>query len=297
MKDRILLFGSAGQLGVELVRELSPLVDLVALSRREADLADGDAVRTAIQRVRPGIIVNAAAYTAVDRAESEPGLAHAVNAAAPAAMAEEACRLDAWMLHFSTDYVFDGSKTGAWTETDTPNPLNTYGRTKLEGEQAIAATGCRRLIFRTSWVYAAHGANFLRTMLRLGAERPRLTIVDDQIGAPTSAGELARAVASVLARLRDENLAPPAPGVYHMTCGGSTSWFGFAQAIFAGVAGRQTIPELVPIPSEQYPTPARRPRNSVLDCSKLERTMGIRLSPWEHALQRVLKELEESAFS
>jgi dTDP-4-dehydrorhamnose reductase len=214
-----------------------------------------------------------------------------VNAEAPAAMAEAAQRLNAWLLHFSTDYVFDGSGTEPWTEGDPPNPLNTYGRSKLAGEQAIAATGCKHLIFRTSWVYASHGANFLRTMLRLGAERPALRIVDDQIGAPTSANELARASVQILERLQNSVNPPLESGLYHMTCSGSTSWFGFASAIFKRVEAHSKVPSLSPIKSEEYPTPAARPRNSRLNCSKLERATGIRLANWQDALDEVMKDL------
>lgn len=291
---RTLLLGSAGQLGTELAKLLAPDTELLALSRHDVNLSDKDALRIAIRQARPQVIVNAAAYTAVDRAESEPDLAHAVNAVAPGILAEEALRLDAWLIHFSTDYVFDGSGREPWKEIDSPHPLNVYGQTKLEGERSIAATDCRHLIFRTSWVYAAHGSNFLRTMLRLGRERPRLTIVDDQFGSPTSAGELARAVSTVLTRLANFNSAPVEPGIFHMTCGGVTNWFGFAKAIFSGAAGLEQTPELVPIPSEQYPTPAVRPRNSALNCGKLEKTFGVRLAPWEDALAQVLVELEKS---
>jgi dTDP-4-dehydrorhamnose reductase len=288
---RILVFGATGQLGVELSKALPPGTDCLALSRRDADLADGQELRKAIRGARPRIIVNCAAYTAVDRAESEPEQARAINAVAPRIMAEEAIRLDAWLIHFSTDYVFDGSGNAPWKETDRPGPLNVYGRTKLEGERAVAAVGCRHLIFRTSWVYAAHGSNFLLTMLRLGRERPRLTIVDDQIGAPTSAGELARGTHIILDRLQDVNAAPIEPGIYHMTCSGSTSWFGFAEAIFAGLRGAVTAPSLVPIPTEQYPTPAARPRSSVLNCDRLQRAMGVRLPAWQDALAEVMAEL------
>lgn len=292
MTNRVLILGSTGQLGVELLKARSPEMDLVALSRRDVDIADEGALRAAIRSAEPRFIVNAAAYTAVDRAESEPELAFAVNAQAPRTMAEEALRLNASLLHFSTDYVFDGSGNTPWKESDPPHPLNVYGRTKLEGEQAVEAAGCRHLIFRTSWVYAAHGNNFLRTMLRLGAQRPRINIVDDQFGAPTSAGELARAVWSVLDRLQDTNSPVPEPGVYHMTCAGSTSWFGFAKSIFAAVADRSPVPTLVPIPSAQYPTPAARPHNSVLNCDKLERVFGLRLATWEDALANVIEELQ-----
>jgi dTDP-4-dehydrorhamnose reductase len=288
---RILIFGSTGQLGVELLKALPPETDLLALSRADADLTNEQALRTAIRNAKPRFIVNCAAHTAVDRAESEPELARAINAAAPRVMAEEALRLDAWLFHFSTDYVFDGSGDKPRKETDRPNPLNVYGRSKLEGEQAIAAAGCRHLIFRTSWVYAAHGNNFLRTMLRLGRERSRLTIVNDQVGAPTSAGELARGTHAILDRLQDANAAPIEPGIYHMTCSGSASWFGFAEAIFASVGGIVPAPSLVPIPSEQYPTPAARPRNSMLDCDKLEGATGVRLAAWQDALAKVIAEL------
>jgi dTDP-4-dehydrorhamnose reductase len=287
----ILIFGSTGQLGVELLKALPPEMDFLALSRRDADLADGQALRKAIQVARPRIIVNCAAYTAVDRAESEPQQARFINAAAPQIMAEEASLLDAWLLHFSTDYVFDGSGDVPWKETDRPNPLNVYGQSKLEGERAVATTGCRHFIFRTSWVYAAHGSNFLRTMLRLGRERPKLTIVDDQVGAPTSACELAMGTQAILKLMQDPNAAPIESGTYHMTCGGSTSWFGFAEAIFSRLNGTVSTPSLVPIPSEQYPTPARRPRNSVLNCDKLERVMGVRLPAWQEALTKVMAEL------
>jgi dTDP-4-dehydrorhamnose reductase len=291
---RTLLLGSSGQLGTELGKALSPDVELLALSRHDVNLTDEDGLRAAIRQARPQVIVNAAAYTAVDRAETEPDLAHAVNAVAPRIIAEEALRLDAWLIHFSTDYVFDGSGREPSKETDSPHPLNVYGRTKLEGERSIAAIGCRHLIFRTSWVYAAHGNNFLRTMLRLGRERPRLTVVDDQFGAPTSAGELARGVRKVLDGFAKLNSAPVESGIYHMACSGVTNWFGFAKAIFSSAVGLVPTPEIIPIPSEQYPTPAVRPRNSVLNCDKLEKAFGIRLAPWEDALAQVMVELRKS---
>ncbi len=298
MNPRILIFGSTGQLAVELAKVFASEPRVLFLSRRDADLADLGSIRSAIRNSEPQFVINAAAYTAVDRAESEPELARAINGAAPQAMAEEALRVNAWLLHFSTDYVFDGAGITPWKEADVPNPLNVYGKSKLEGEQLIAQTDCRHLIFRTSWVYAAHGNNFLRTMLRLADQRPSLSIVDDQIGSPTSADEIARAVQLVLRRLEDSSRNPPDTGVYHMTCRGSTSWFGFAQAIFARMEGKspvqERIPALIPIPTEQYPTPAVRPRSSVLDCSKLEKEMGIRLAPWETALDEVIEEIQAS---
>lgn len=293
MRPRVLIFGSTGQLAVELVEALSPDADLQALSRHQADLTDLAAVRNAIRSANPQYVINAAAYTAVDRAESEPELARAVNTWAPQAMAQEALGVNALLMHFSTDYVFDGSGSSPWKESDAPHPQNVYGKTKLEGEQAIADSKCRHFIFRTSWVYAAHGNNFLRTMLRLGSQRPSLNVVDDQIGAPTSAGELARAVQAILSRIHESTTAQPESGIYHMTCSGSTSWFGFAKAIFARVPTRLSVPELSPIRSEQYPTPAVRPRNSVLDCHKLEKAIGIRLSSWQSALDRVMAEIYE----
>jgi dTDP-4-dehydrorhamnose reductase len=296
MNSRVVILGSSGQLGSELVKVLSPEMELFAFSRSELDLTDEDALRAALASIQPHFIVNAAAYTAVDRAESEQVLAHAVNARAPQVLAELAMRMDAWLLHFSTDYVFDGSGQTPWMETDTPHPLNVYGRTKLQGEQAIEASGCCHLIFRSGWIYAAHGNNFLRTMLRLAGEQPSLNIVDDQTGAPTTAGELARGVLAVLRRLEQGTGAhrPPESGVYHMACGGSTTWFRFASAIFAGLAGHVATPQLVAISTEQYPTPADRPRYSVLNCDKLERVFAVRLLPWEDALAQVIAEIRAS---
>ncbi len=291
----ILLLGSAGQLGVELRKALDKEAELLALSRPDVDLADEDALRSVIRKTRPRFIVNAAAYTAVDRAESEPELAHAVNGVAPSIIAEEALELNAWLLHFSTDYVFDGSGSMPWKESDAPGPLNVYGRTKLEGEQGIASAGCSHLILRTGWVYASHGSNFLRTMLRLGRERERLSIVDDQIGAPTSAKALARATRAILGRLQDAQETPMEAGIYHMACAGSATWFGFAREIFASFPAKIPIPELVPIATEEYPTPARRPRNSVLNCDKLELATGIRLAPWQDALAEIVDEIQGGA--
>jgi dTDP-4-dehydrorhamnose reductase len=288
MKPRILLLGSAGQLGVELGKALPAIADVTALSRQQVDVTDEQALRNAVRAARPDIIVNTAAYTAVDKAGTERELVFAVNRKAPQILAEEALRLNAWLIHFSTDYVFDGSGHTPWKETDVTNPLNVYGHSKLAGELAVAATGCHHLIFRTSWVYASHGQNFLRTMLRMGAERKRLTIVDDQIGAPTSARELARGVLHVLGSgLKDA----PESGIYHMSCGGETSWFGFAQSIFRHIAGK--APELIPIATAQYPTPAVRPRYSVLNGDKLAEKFLLRLEPWQDALARVMEEFKK----
>jgi dTDP-4-dehydrorhamnose reductase len=242
----------------------------------------------------PDVIVNAAAYTAVDRAESEPELARAINAIAPGVLAEEAARLDAVLVHYSTDYVFDGAKPAPYVESDPPSPLSVYGRTKLEGERAIGASGCRHLTLRTSWVYGARRQNFLLTMLRLAGERRSLRIVDDQIGAPTWCREIAQATASLLAR--PELAARSADGLYHLTAAGATSWFGFARAIFESpemARLRVTPPALEAIPASAYPVAARRPANSRLDCGRLVRA-GIRLAPWDAALGRCLREVSSA---
>src|SRR5579875_2515861 len=225
---RILIVGNAGQLGRELERSFAGFGSVIGVNRGTVDLADAASLRAAVRSAAPDVILNAAAYTAVDRAESEPELAHAVNAAAPAVLAEEARARQALLVHYSTDYVFDGTKREPWTEEDPANPLSVYGASKLAGEQAIAAAGGTYLIFRTSWVYGPHGKNFLLTMLRLGRERPQLRIVDDQIGAPTSSSEIAKATRAVL-----EEFTSAKRGIYHMTCSGQTSWYGFARAIFA----------------------------------------------------------------
>jgi dTDP-4-dehydrorhamnose reductase len=290
---RILLTGANGQVGWELQRSLAPLGELAAFDMAHLDLGDVDSVRRCVRELQPQVIVNAAAYTAVDKAESEPGLARALNAVAPGVLAEETKRLDAILVHYSTDYVFDGEKPEPYTEDDAPNPINVYGRTKLEGERAIAASGCRHLTLRTSWVYASRGRNFLLTMVRLAREQRALRVVDDQIGAPTWCREIADATAALLARA--ELAAPGAHGLYHLCAGGFTSWFGFARAIFASpelVRLGIEPPALEAIPSGAYPTPARRPRNSRLDCSRLSSRAGVRLPPWDEALGRCMAELQ-----
>ncbi len=289
---RVLILGAGGQLGAQLARSMMAdglQESVTALGRAELDFADPEALRAAVRAHSPQILVNAAAYTAVDRAESEPELAFAVNATAPGILAEEMARRNGWLLHYSTDYVFDGSGTAPWRETDPTGPLNVYGASKLAGEQAIAAVGARHLIFRTSWVYAAEGRNFLHTMLRLGRERDRLSIVADQIGAPTSAEVLSEATAQLIARLHD-GIEPPC-GIYHMSCSGETSWFGFAEAIFAAFAERQPAPTLTPIATSDYPTPARRPRNSRLDGSLLAQNLDLRLPDWRDAFAAVVTAL------
>ena len=289
MRPRILLTGANGQVGWELRRTLSCLGEVVALDSRAMNLADPDAVRYKLREITPTIIVNPAAYTAVDKAQSEEERARAVNALAPGILAEEASRLGALLVHYSTDYVFNGSGTTPWREDDAVGPLNVYGATKLEGERAIQTSGCRHLIFRTSWVYGARGSNFLLTMRRLMRERPELKIVADQIGAPTWCRDLAEATAQVLSQIASpaSHFEEAAPwGVYHMTNAGETSWHGFAEAIQALDEFEETCAPayLLPIPSSDYPTPAQRPLNSRLNNDKLEQAFGLRLQDWRSAL-------------
>ena len=284
---RVLLLGAGGQLGMQLAKTLKDEVELTAHTRAEVDFTDADALRSAIRAAKPEIVINAAAYTAVDKAESEPELARLINSAAPAVIAEETARTNGWLIHYSTDYVFDGSGTRPWVETDATGPLSVYGQTKLDGELNIAASGCRHVILRTSWVYAAEGRNFLHTMLRLGREREQLKIVDDQIGAPTSAEAITEATRAVLRQLLVANEDATASGTYHLTCAGETSWCGFARAIFAAFASQQKTPEVLPIPTEAYPTPAQRPRNSRLNCDKFVRQFGFRMPQWQDALKEI----------
>jgi dTDP-4-dehydrorhamnose reductase len=284
-RPRILLTGANGQVGWELRRTLSCLGEVVALDSKAMNLADAVVVRQKVREIAPAIIVNPAAYTAVDKAETEVELARAVNAIAPGILAEEARLLDALLVHYSTDYVFNGSGTTPWREDDACGPLNVYGATKLEGEHAIQASGCRHLIFRTSWVYGARGSNFLLTMRRLMRERPELKIVSDQIGAPTWCRDLAEATALVLSQLGNADQTVPW-GVYHMTNAGETSWHGFAEAIQALDEFDETCApaHLLPIPGSDYPTPAQRPLNSRLNNDRLEQTFGLRLQDWRTAL-------------
>jgi dTDP-4-dehydrorhamnose reductase len=295
---KILLLGKDGQVGWELQRALAPLGEVVALGRRGADglsgdLADPQSLRETVRATAPDVIVNAAGYTAVDRAESEPALAHAVNAAAPAVLAEEAAARSAWLLHYSTDYVFDGSGSAPWGEASPTNPLSVYGRSKLEGEEAIRASGCRHLILRTSWVYGARGVNFARTMLKLAQEREQLRVIADQFGAPTGAELLADVSAHLL---RAVPHMPEATGTYHVAAGGRTSWHGYATHVlsFARAAGvpLKVAPEAVEaIPTSGYPTPARRPLNSCLDTTRLRERFGLTLPDWEQGVDRMLTEV------
>lgn len=297
---KILLFGKGGQLGWELQRSLATLGELVALDFDTPGELCGDFTRLAdiaatVRQVRPDVVVNAAAYTAVDKAESEPELARRINAEAPGALADAAEEIGAWFVHYSTDYVFDGSGERPWREEDATNPLSVYGQTKRDGE--IAAARCRKhLIFRTSWVYAARGGNFIRTMLKLAQERERLTVIDDQVGAPTGADLLAdvaaHAVRAVCATPARSDLA----GLYHLVAGGETSWYGYARLIIeqarnAGLPVRVAPDAIVPIPTEAYPLPAPRPRNSRLDTSKLQAAYDLVLPDWRSGVLRALTEI------
>jgi dTDP-4-dehydrorhamnose reductase len=287
LHSKIMLTGSRGQVGWELARSLSTLGEVVALDSSQLDLTDADAIRRVVAQIKPSIIVNPAAHTAVDKAESESDRAYALNAIAPGILAEEAEKLGALLVHYSTDYVFDGSGEQARVETDATGPLNVYGASKLAGEQAIQANCSKHLIFRTSWVYGARGANFLLTMRKLMRERPELKIVADQIGAPTWCRSLADATAQVIAQLGSpsQGADKPAPwGVYHMTNAGETSWHAFAQAILE-LDDPESATRLLPIPSSDYPTPAQRPLNSRLNNDKLQRVFGVRLPDWRVALR------------
>ncbi len=296
---RILLTGKNGQVGWELQRTLSTLGEVIALGQADMDLANPDTIRKICRDVKPNLIVNPAAYTAVDKAETEPTLALAINGTAPGILAQEAQRLGAALIHYSTDYVFDGSKNTPYTEQDMPNPQNIYGSSKLAGERAIQAVDVPYLILRTAWVYGARGKNFLLTMQRLGREKPLLKVVDDQIGAPTWSRLLAEATAQIVAQSlsRDQETVTSYirqhSGVYHMSCAGQTSWHGFASAILAGANASthaNVSAQLQPIPSSEYPTPAARPAYSVLSNEQLARTFGITLPDWRVALEMVLAE-------
>jgi dTDP-4-dehydrorhamnose reductase len=280
----ILLTGVNGQVGFELARSLQGLGRVVAVDRSRLDLGDLDQVRRVVREVKPSLIVNPAAYTAVDKAETDVEAAMRANGEAPGVLAEEAKKLGAALVHYSTDYVFDGTKDGAYVEDDAVNPQNVYGKSKLAGEQAIAASGCDHLIFRTSWVYGTRGKNFLLTMLRLGAEREELNVVADQIGAPTWAVTIAALTANVLAQAGHQDWWARKSGVYHLTADGATSWHGFAQAIFQE-AGLTRQPLVHPIAAAAYPTPAQRPSNSRMSNEKLWSTFGVRAPDWRDALR------------
>jgi len=295
---KILLFGKNGQVGWELQRALAPMGELVALDFDSpgpwvADFTHPEALAATVRAVAPQWIVNAAAHTAVDKAESEPELARTINAAAPAVLAREAASLDAWLMHYSTDYVFDGSGSLPRAEDAPTGPLNVYGLTKLEGEQAIRASGCRHIILRTSWVYAARGDNFARTMLRLAATRERLEVIDDQFGAPTGAELLADLTAHAL---RAASANPQLAGTYHAVAAGETNWHGYAQHVieYARAAGQHlAVPPdgIIAVPTRTFPTPARRPLNSRLDTGKLQQSFKLRLPDWQTGVDRMLREV------
>jgi dTDP-4-dehydrorhamnose reductase len=306
MKPAILLIGTNGQVGRELNRTLPSIGDVTPLDRQRLDLTRPEEIRRAIRTFHPAFIVNAAAYTAVDKAESEESVARAINCEAPAVMAEEAKKIGASLIHFSTDYVFDGLKTFPYDEDDPANPRSVYGRTKLEGELAIQASDAAYLIFRTAWVYATEGRNFLLTILRLATQREELRIVRDQIGAPTLSSELARATTNILAQICGTEGSPfslpDVSGIYHMTAGGETSWHGFADAIleesaqipatcpwFAAATGSLPliVRRVIPITTNEYPTPARRPAYSVLSNARLSRSFSIQLPDWRKQLHSV----------
>jgi len=296
----ILLLGKNGQVGWELQRSLAPLGQLVALDRHSTevdggcgDLSQLDALRQTVLALRPDVIVNAAAHTAVDKAESEPELARTLNALAPGVLAETAHSVGALLVHYSTDYVFNGSGTTHWLEADATGPLSVYGQTKLDGERAIQASGCRHLIFRTSWVYAARGGNFAKTMLRLATDRERLTVIDDQWGAPTGADLIADVTAHAIRQAQQD---PGCNGVYHLAAAGETSWNGYARFVID--TARTLKPELAlavqdvaPVPSSAFPTPATRPLNSRLNTTHLRQTFGLVMPDWQRGVRRMLSEI------
>lgn len=298
---KILLLGKGGQVGWELQRSLSTLGELIALDQSSThycgDFSNLTGLAETVRAVRPDVIVNAAAHTAVDKAESEPELARTLNALAPQVLAQEAAKLGAWLVHYSTDYVFDGSGDTPWLESDTPSPLSVYGATKLEGEQLIAAANPRHLIFRTSWVYAARGGNFAKTMLRLAQERDKLTVINDQIGAPTGADLLADVTAHVIRQFTQAPTnADTLAGIYHLVASGQTSWFEYAkhvlaQAQLAQPAIQIKAKQVDPVPTSAFPTPAKRPHNSRLNTNKLQATFGLTLPPWQAGVDRMLAEI------
>jgi dTDP-4-dehydrorhamnose reductase len=302
-RNTILVTGSTGQVGGAAARTFTRFGEVIAPGRDWLDLTDENAIRAVMREVRPRWVVNAAAHTAVDKAETEPELAFAVNAEAPRILGEEAAGIGAAVIHFSTDYVFDGSKDSPYTETDSTGPLNVYGKSKLAGEQALAATGAPHLIFRTSWVYGGTGKNFLLSILRMARERPQLRIVADQHGAPTWSSDLARMAGHVVGFLEGQAMregatvadaAASASGVYHAGGSGETTWFGFASAAVEALKKREPgakLASIEPISTEEYPTPAKRPLNSKLSCTKLEEAFGWRMMDWRESLERMMDEL------
>jgi dTDP-4-dehydrorhamnose reductase len=293
---KILVTGKNGQVGFELQRALAPLGEVIPVDHSECDLADAEAIRALVRRVAPDVIVNPAAYTAVDKAESDAATAFAVNTEAPRVLGEEAARLGALVVHYSTDYVFNGTKEGAYAESDTPDPQSVYGRSKHEGEVALAAANPRHVILRTSWVVGAHGGNFAKTMLRLAGERERLTVVADQFGAPTSAALLADVTAQLIRQHQREGSEGFPYGTYHVAAGGETSWheyarFVIAEALAAGKPLKATPEAVAPLATADYPTPAKRPANSRLNTARFTDTFGLRLPHWQEGLRHVLQQI------
>jgi dTDP-4-dehydrorhamnose reductase len=290
---RILLTGAQGQLGTDLLPLLRQQGEVIAVGRADCDLSSVDAIRKLVREVRPSVIVNPAAYTAVNEAEVQSDLAFAINGTAAGTLAQEARKLDAMFIHYSTDYVFDGSKQGAYTEIDEVGPLNVYGASKLAGERAVAAAGGRFLVLRTSWVYGANGQNFLLTIRRLAREREELKVVDDQVGSPTSSIQIARATAKLVQRYAEGNSIAFPAGIYHTTAAGSVSWCGFARAIVEALSERETfkLQRILAVPCSEFPTPARRPLNSVLSNRKFENIFGFRLESWQAGLAEVVRQI------
>jgi dTDP-4-dehydrorhamnose reductase len=287
---RILLIGKIGQVGWELRRTLAPMARVTCVDFPEIDLTSGDSIRRWMHETRPNIVINAAAYTAVDKAESEPDKAMKINGVAPGILAEEANKLGALLVHYSTDYVFDGAKTEPYVETDAPNPLGAYGRTKLAGDEAVRAIGGAHLIFRLCWVYGVRGQNFMLTMMRLAREREKLRVVGDQVGCPTWSRMIAETTALALKQVVAAPDPAPFTGTYHLASSGVTSWHGFADAIIKLMpADGKKCTQVEAISTAEYPTPTKRPAYSVLSCDKLERVFGLRLPHWEDSLKQVLE--------
>lgn len=299
---KILLLGANGQIGWELQRSLLPLGQVKACDRNELDLEDTGSLRSMVREFNPDVIVNAAAYTAVDKAESEPEVAYKVNAEAVEVIAQEAKALKAWLVHYSTDYVFDGTGTAAYSETDSPNPQSVYGQTKLEGEEAIRESGCKHLIFRTSWVYAARGSNFAKIMLRLAAEKNALNVVSDQFGVPTAAELIADVTALATQHvIRSDDSMQDFSGTYHLAPSGETNWYEYAKYVIGKAKSMSdklpiSLNNIMPVTTSDYPTPARRPANSRLNTQKLSDTFGLDLPPWQAGVDRLVTELVDQEF-
>ncbi|WP_047933341.1 dTDP-4-dehydrorhamnose reductase [Pseudomonas putida] len=299
---KILLLGKNGQVGWELQRSLAPLGHVIALDRQgyldlSGDLTDLNAIAATVQALKPDIIVNAAAYTAVDRAENEAALAARINAEAPGVLARQAAAIGAWLIHYSTDYVFNGSGSSPWLEDAPTNPLSVYGRTKRDGEAAITASGARAVVLRTSWVYAARGQNFAKTMLRLAKERDALNVVADQFGAPTGAELIADVTAHIIRQIFSHEDASQLAGIYHLAAAGETSWHSYAQFVLQHASGHGCSLKVTPdqvgaIRTEDYPVSASRPRNSRLNLAKLEKAFNLKMPPWQQGVQRMLDEIQ-----